>query len=73
MHPGRIDIFLTFDYNDNVFHYANWKIIRRFTVKMIYECPEAEIISFQAMEQLANLDVNLGDLEGELGIGSKDF
>ena len=42
-------------------------------MKMIYECPEAEIISFQAMEQLANLDVNLGDLEGELGIGSKDF
>ena len=24
-------------------------------------------------EQLANMDVNLGDLEGNLGIGSKDF
>ena len=42
-------------------------------MKNIYETPVAEIISFTAMEQLANLDVNLGDLEGEMGIGSKDF
>ena len=42
-------------------------------MKNIYEAPAAEVISFTAMEQLANLDVNLGDLEGELGIGSKDF
>ena len=42
-------------------------------MKNIYEAPVAEVISFTALEQLANLDVNLGDLEGELGIGSKDF
>ena len=42
-------------------------------MKNIYEAPVAEVISFTALEQLANLDVNLGDLDGELGIGSKDF
>ena len=42
-------------------------------MKNIYERPEAEVISFTAMEQLASLDVNLNDLEGELGVGSRDF
>ena len=42
-------------------------------MKNIYEAPVAEVISFTAMEQLASLDVNLNDLEGNLGIGSKDF
>ena len=42
-------------------------------MKNIYEAPVAEVISFTAMEQLANMDVNLNDLEGNLGIGSKDF
>ena len=42
-------------------------------MKNIYEAPVAEVISFTAMEQLASIDVNLNDLEGNLGIGSKDF
>ena len=42
-------------------------------MKNIYETPVAEVISFTAMEQLANLDVSLGELKGELGVGSKDF
>ena len=42
-------------------------------MKNIYEAPVAEVISFTAMEQLANVDVNLKDLEGSIGIGSKDF
>ena len=42
-------------------------------MKNVYETPVAEVISFTAMEQLANMDVNLGDLEGNVGIGSKDF
>ena len=42
-------------------------------MKNVYETPVAEVISFTAMEQLASLDVNLNDLEGNLGIGSKDF
>ena len=41
-------------------------------MKKIYEAPNAEVISFTAMEQLAslNLDLNLG---GEIEIKSKDF
>ena len=42
-------------------------------MKNIYETPVAEVISFTAMEQLANIDVSLGELEGNIGIGSKDF
>ena len=42
-------------------------------MKKIYETPEAEVISFTSLEQLASLDVNLNDLEGELGVGSRDF
>ena len=42
-------------------------------MKNIYETPVAEVISFTAMEQLASLDVNLGELEGEMGLGSRDF
>ena len=42
-------------------------------MKNIYEAPVAEVISFTAMEQLANVDINLGDLEGSMSIGSKDF
>ena len=42
-------------------------------MKNVYETPVAEVISFTAMEQLDNIDVTLGDLDGNLGIGSKDF
>ena len=42
-------------------------------MKNIYETPVAEVISFTAMEQLANMDVNLNDLEGNLGLTSKEF
>lgn len=43
-------------------------------MKNVYETPVAEVISFTAMEQLANnMDVTLGDLEGSIGLGSKDF
>ena len=42
-------------------------------MKNIYEAPVAEVISFTAMEQLASVDINLGDLEGSMSIGSKDF
>ena len=42
-------------------------------MKNIYETPVAEVISFTAMEQLASLDVSLGELEGEMGLGSRDF
>ena len=42
-------------------------------MKNIYEAPVAEVISFTAMEQLANMDVNLNDLNGTLGVGSRDF
>ena len=42
-------------------------------MKNIYEAPVAEVISFTAMEQLANMDVNLNDLNGNLGVGSRDF
>ena len=42
-------------------------------MKNIYEAPVAEVISFTSMEQLANTDVSLGDLDGNLGLGSKDF
>lgn len=41
-------------------------------MKNIYEAPNAEVISFTSMEQLA-FDANLNDLEGNLGIGSRDF
>ena len=41
----------------------------------IYEAPIAEVINFTAMEQIAasTPDVNLKDLEGSLGLTSKDF
>ena len=40
----------------------------------IYEAPVAEVINFTAMEQIASsMDVNLNDLQGSVGIGSKDF
>jgi hypothetical protein len=42
-------------------------------MKNIYEAPVAEVISFTSMEQLASWNGNLNDLEGNLGIGSKDF
>ena len=42
-------------------------------MKNIYEAPVAEVISFTAMEQLASMDVNLNDLNGNLGVGSRDF
>ena len=42
-------------------------------MKNIYEAPVAEVISFTSLEQLASLDVNLNDLEGNIGVGSKDF
>jgi len=46
---------------------------RKGKMKNIYEAPVAEVISFTSLEQLASVDVNLNDLEGNLGIGSKDF
>ena len=42
-------------------------------MKNVYETPVAEVINFTAMEQLASLDVNLNDLEGNIGVGRKDF
>ena len=42
-------------------------------MKMNYETPVAEVISFTSMEQLASLDLNLGDLNGGLTVGSRDF
>ena len=42
-------------------------------MKNVYETPVAEVISFTSLEQLANIDVSLGELEGNIGIGSKDF
>ena len=42
-------------------------------MKMNYESPQAEIICFASLEQLASLNVELGDLEGNLGVASKDF
>ena len=42
-------------------------------MKNIYEAPVAEVISFTSMEQLASLDVNLNDLQGDVGIDSRDF
>ena len=40
-------------------------------MKMYYEKPEAEIISFQAQEQLAVIDDEIKD--SEVGWKSKDF
>ena len=40
-------------------------------MKNIYETPVAEVINFTALEQLASLDMGL-DLEGSLGVGSKE-
>ena len=43
-------------------------------MKNIYEAPNAEVINFTSMEQLATMGgVTLGDLEGNLGLTSKDF
>lgn len=43
-------------------------------MKMTYTRPEAEIVSFQAMEQLATgVDINLSELPGSMGVGSRDF
>ena len=42
-------------------------------MKNIYETPVAEVISFTAMEQLASTDFDLGDLEGTVTLGSRNF
>ena len=44
-------------------------------MKMNYEAPIAEVISFTSLEQLATTlsDVTLGDLDGNIGLTSKDF
>lgn len=42
-------------------------------MKKIYEAPNAEVISFTSLEQLATLDLELGNLGGDLNIQSKDF
>ena len=42
-------------------------------MKMNYEAPVAEVISFTSMEQLATLDLQLGNLGGNIGLQSKDF
>ena len=41
-------------------------------MKMNYEAPAAEVISFTSMEQLASLNLDL-NLDGEMGVGSRDF
>ena len=41
-------------------------------MKMNYEAPVAEVISFTSMEQLASLNMDL-DLNGDMGVGSRDF
>ena len=41
-------------------------------MKMNYEAPIAEVISFTSMEQLATLNEDLS-LEGEMGVGSRNF
>lgn len=40
-------------------------------MKAIYEAPEADVISFQAQENLAVIEDDVKD--PELGVGSKDF
>lgn len=45
-------------------------------MKKIYESPEAEVISFAAMEQLATLkgEIRLGsDLDTDLNVSDLDF
>lgn len=42
-------------------------------MKKIYEAPNAEVISFTSLEQLATLNLELGNLGGEFGVQSKDF
>jgi hypothetical protein len=41
-------------------------------MKMNYEAPVAEVISFTSMEQLASLNLDL-NLDGTPGVGSRDF
>ena len=41
-------------------------------MKMNYEAPVAEVISFTSMEQLASLELDLG-LSGTPTVGSRDF
>ena len=43
-------------------------------MKMNYEAPVAEVISFTSMEQLASsLDVTLGELDGGITLTSREF
>ena len=42
-------------------------------MKMNYEAPVAEVISFTSMEQLASLKVEDLGLGGIMGTGSRDF
>ena len=41
-------------------------------MKMNYEAPVAEVISFTSMEQLASMDLEL-NLDGTMGVRSRDF
>ena len=41
-------------------------------MKNIYEAPNAEIISFTSLEQLANLSLNLGGVKEEFEIMSRE-
>ena len=41
-------------------------------MKMNYEAPVAEVISFTSLEQLAATELDLS-LEGEMGVGSRNF
>ena len=42
-------------------------------MKKNYEAPVAEVISFTSLEQLATLDLELGNLGGGFEVLSKDF
>lgn len=42
-------------------------------MKKIYEAPNAEVISFTSLEQLATLNVELGGVTNEFDIQSKNI
>ena len=42
-------------------------------MKMNYEAPVAEVISFTSLEQLAAPDLTLGDLDGDFELTSRKF
>ena len=42
-------------------------------MKMNYEAPAAEVISFAAKEQLAKLDIRLDNMRGDIGLEIADI